>query len=962
MKVLILAPHQDDEIILCGSFLKGMLDQGNDVYVVFMTNGDYNVSVRTIRLEEALKVMELYGVPSDHIIFMGYANEYDSHFPHIYNASEENVVSSQYGNTETYGLEVHPEYCYRKYGSHHTYTREHILNDLYEIVSELKPDLIFATGEEVHPDHSANSLILDEVMGALLKEYPAYRPFILKKPEYHTAWFGPDDYSQVNNPSARFEERSQAVSVNGSPAWFYDPYIRWRDRIRLPIDRYARCTDEKNNIVAQALNLYRSQNAEKHFRMLLNSDVVFWPRRTDSLTYTAEITASSGEAKYLADFKRNDSDDLKRKSGDVWNQNASVWHPSPEDKRPVIEIRLQSEEIIDEIIIYQEYCPKSVVDRCRIILDQDHEIWKGPLQKRRATVIRFAPQKALKIQIMIESRTNQNELPGISEIEVYPYHKTELSFMKLMVNGSFAYHYILQGKEREKVEIYAFDSNWHIHYPHFENVVLHIVDLYGTKHEKEEYFDNRQNLKKLARYPILLQVSDPEQKEIYDRILIFKSVRSEKKFASVCQKLSDMGIPEDDILSFYFGRGNDRLRFLKKFYLVARDEHHLLAVQIKYEFLKILSEQRKSLSELEKKDGFCFLLFDELNEGISPYMLKYVKSRLSHRMKNEKNIKKKIWLIGTPNHHNAGDHFIAFATRCFLEKIFDAELIREVEVNEFAGILPNLAKHIRTDDVIILQGGGNMGNIYWTNERIRREILIRFPKNPVFIFPETIFYETDLYGMTDKKRSAEIYKKAKRLTICAREMFSYADMREIYSNAKILLTPDIVCSMDLPVYTGKRQGVSLFIRSDKEACITDEQRCFVEEAIRKTGMEYRYSDMIYNKARGYSGKANRETIVRTKLTEFQRSKLIVTDRLHAMILSVITGTPCVVFHGYNHKIPSTYETWFQDIPYIRLIQKADDFEQAMSEVVTASTENGMQLEMLRGKFQGLKEEILEAYQ
>lgn len=190
MRCVVLAPHQDDEIILSGSIMNRIKTMGYDVFIVFMTNGNYDESVHNIRLKESLEVAKIYGIPEDHIVFMGYSNEYDLAGPHIYNASRGEVVKSQYGVDTTYGLENHPEYCYVKHGIHHKYTRENIFADLFEIVDELRPQLIFATGEEIHPDHAANSMLLDEVLGCLMRDDSGYRPIVLKKPEYHTAWIG----------------------------------------------------------------------------------------------------------------------------------------------------------------------------------------------------------------------------------------------------------------------------------------------------------------------------------------------------------------------------------------------------------------------------------------------------------------------------------------------------------------------------------------------------------------------------------------------------------------------------------------------------------------------------------------------------------------------------------------------------------------------------------------------------
>ncbi|MBR3622320.1 MAG: PIG-L family deacetylase [Selenomonadaceae bacterium] len=414
MKILILAPHQDDEIILCGSFMKRLVDKGHDIFVVFTTNGNYEIAVHTVRLEEALKVLSMYGLPENHVIFMGYANEYDINEPHIYNAPKEAELHSQYGVGETYGLPEHAEYSFQKYGVHHRYTRGNFVGDLYEIIDEIRPDLIFATGEEIHPDHSANSLFLDEVLGKLLNEDKNYRPIVLKKPEYSTAWFGPEDFSEKENPPAIFDYKNPYVFVNEHRSWFYDPYIRWKDRISIPADK------EASVFVKKALELYASQNAVAHFTMLLNSDVVFWLRRTDSLTYGADIVCSSGNAWFLHDFKRNDTTDLKRKKTEVWKQDASIWRPDSNDERPFIEMDFKVKRSVKEVVIYQEFCPRCAVTDCRLEDDCGREIWRGALEKKRATVIRNIRVETKSLTVKIEKCTDRSVYqPGITEIEVF---------------------------------------------------------------------------------------------------------------------------------------------------------------------------------------------------------------------------------------------------------------------------------------------------------------------------------------------------------------------------------------------------------------------------------------------------------------------------------------------------------------------------------------------------------------
>ena len=834
---LILAPHEDDEIILCGSFINRLKHKNYQIYIVFMTNGDYEVEIGQIRLKEALEVMKLYKIPESNIIFMGYANEYDTQDPHIYNAPAGLIVHSQYGNTETYGLNEHREYCFLKHGMHHEYTRENIYTDLYEILDEIRPELIFATGEEVHPDHIANSLFLDEVLGRIMQEDKTYRPTVLKKPEYHTAWFGPADLKEDNNASASFDYRHPRIVVNSYPSWFYDPFLRWGDRIRIPIDRNAKYN------VKMALKKYESQRAIDHYDMLLNSDVVFWQRRTDSITYASKITVSSGDESFLNDFKRNDSLDIRRKSVEVWEQNASIWHPEENDDEPAICIEFDEQYTIDKIVIYQEYNPKSAITDCGVIVKGYGEIWRGKLRRYKETEIKFSAVNTSEVKIRIYQCSDKMCDIGITEIEVYPICYPQNKLIKLMVDNEFVYDYKVVPNIRQKLSVYVVNDIGESCIQSADNFHVDIIDETGEIIPKENIFDKNWNIITNA---------------FNDRYVCVKAIED--------SNLSD---------------------------------------QIKIYFPKI------------ERQG-------------------------------------KIFFIGTPNHWNSGDHFISQATINFLNAIFPDRDIYEIQINEFEQELPRLIKEIRYCDLIVLQGGGNMGNVYPTNENIRRKVISLFRYNHIVVFPETIYYEETAKGYYEKLASQKIYSDAKYLTICAREKESYNQMKILYPNNTILLVPDIVCSMDMGIVPGKpTMGVSLFFRSDGEKAISDNLRVSIIEELQRRELSYKYCDMIYNHNRGYCGKANRQVIIRSKLIEIKRSNLVITDRLHAMILCVMTGTPCLVFCGYNHKIPSTYETWFENIPYVRLISEQDNIANAIDEIIEKRERNERIMEAFKEYFQDL---------
>ncbi len=84
------------------------------------------------------------------------------------------------------------------------------------------------------------------------------------------------------------------------------------------------------------------------------------------------------------------------------------------------------------------------------------------------------------------------------------------------------------------------------------------------------------------------------------------------------------------------------------------------------------------------------------------------------------------------------------------------------------------------------------------------------------------------------------------------------------------------------------------------------------------------SDLTDTVISGYINPAQREMVVRQKLNEFSQYSLVICDRLHAMIFSAITLTPCIAFDNVSKKVSGVYE-WLHDLDYIKCIQ-SDSFD------------------------------------
>ena len=70
-KLLVIVPHQDDEINVAGSTIIGSVEEGLDVSLAFMTNGDWEYDV-PLRNNEAIDAAKILGLSSQNIYFLDY--------------------------------------------------------------------------------------------------------------------------------------------------------------------------------------------------------------------------------------------------------------------------------------------------------------------------------------------------------------------------------------------------------------------------------------------------------------------------------------------------------------------------------------------------------------------------------------------------------------------------------------------------------------------------------------------------------------------------------------------------------------------------------------------------------------------------------------------------------------------------------------------------------------------------
>lgn len=450
--VMIVVPHQDDDVNIAGGIIEEYIKYKSDVKICFYTNGDFELSAET-RLRESLKVADFYGIPQDNIIFMGYGDRWNSEDGHICNVKDGKTVASASGKTSTYALTDHPAYHDGK-----LYCRENIVSDMKDIIEEFKPTDIFCVDYDCHGDHIACSIFFEEALLEVLKSSDRYHPNVYKGYAYETAFYSNRDYFRLNILS----------TVNGRRTTFMKKFVNfnWHDRVRFPVSQKAAARFIENNSVYKALSIYKSQDAADYAESIINGDKVFWLRRTDSLLYNAKITAGSGNVGVLNDFKIWDTNTVNDfpmsiiKGESVPDSNTlpqdGIWIPDVDDEEKMINVEFGEKKNIKEIYFYDNPSRSSNIINAEIKFDNGKTIETGPLNSDgSATVVKTDCKDVTSFTVKITDW--DGDYPGLSEIEAFADDGNLPKFIKITDDReNFAYDYILENGEKALLSVYAY--------------------------------------------------------------------------------------------------------------------------------------------------------------------------------------------------------------------------------------------------------------------------------------------------------------------------------------------------------------------------------------------------------------------------------------------------------------------------------------------------------------------------
>ncbi len=297
-RILILAPHPDDEVLGCAGIIQKAVSRRIPVKIVFFTNGDSNqwsfmvlkkhpvVMPKAVekmgiaRQNEALEAAKRLGVVPSQLAFLGYPD---------YGTLA--IWRSHWGKSRAYRslLTRTRDVPYRQaYRPGAAYKGEEILKDLTSIIKDFKPTKIFVSHAADHNgDHRSLYLFLRVALWDLAKEIqPRIYPYLI----HYRGW-------------PTFKERNSA---------YLEPPEDLKDQVSWQSNGL---TSAEITIKQKALNAHKSQfqSSAKYLKLFIRSNEIFGdfvdikiPRDdTPTMLSTKKASESPSDGEGLTDVEKS---------------------------------------------------------------------------------------------------------------------------------------------------------------------------------------------------------------------------------------------------------------------------------------------------------------------------------------------------------------------------------------------------------------------------------------------------------------------------------------------------------------------------------------------------------------------------------------------------------------------------------------------------------------------------------
>ena len=295
----------------------------------------------------------------------------------------------------------------------------------------------------------------------------------------------------------------------------------------------------------------------------------------------------------------------------------------------------------------------------------------------------------------------------------------------------------------------------------------------------------------------------------------------------------------------------------------------------------------------------------------------------------------RVYYFGICNSSNLGDMAQYYCIKRWIEKsypdsellMFESDVVLYKRYGIYGGFLPYFKKIYRKDDIIVFQSGYTTTDLGGNHDEMHRAVIKMIPDVRILMMPQTILFVDE----DNKVRSSKIYNTATRMLFLARDRVSFERAMEMFPNVHVKLFPDIVTSLIGSIHIKKqRNGICICSRNDGERFYDNNSIELLKDRIVSNGVRCEITDTTLN-VKPILLRDSIESYISREVDKYSTFKVMITDRYHGTILSLVANTPVIVIRTNDHKVITGIE-WFRGI-YDNHVFFADNLDEAYNKAI-----------------------------
>jgi exopolysaccharide biosynthesis predicted pyruvyltransferase EpsI len=302
---------------------------------------------------------------------------------------------------------------------------------------------------------------------------------------------------------------------------------------------------------------------------------------------------------------------------------------------------------------------------------------------------------------------------------------------------------------------------------------------------------------------------------------------------------------------------------------------------------------------------------------------------------------RRVALVDFPHSLNCGDHAIWLGEKALLGSL-GIEVVYACDTFNYDR--EAMAERIG-DGLILMQGGGNFGDLYRLYNEFRLRVLEDFPNNRVVVFPVQAAFLDQAY----LNRVKAVMSRHGNLTIIVRDVVSHHMLSAQFAGiADVLLTPDMafalgpqrrICPPNYDIVWLARTDGERMTANDPETVtgladtptslirgvgfpdgltLTYQARQRPGEVLITDWYRLQMDDAVVAALNAMDYDAMSAAYLSRALLLLSLGRLVITDRLHAHILCMLLGVPHILLNNAIGKNWNFYESWTRGTPLCRL--------------------------------------------